>query len=235
GVLTSREALTVEEHQELAALADAAVSVVETQAGLSWEEYVAWLKQGWFRPNGRKAFNVFSATLRWRLLPEQVREHAWPWALDRRAAEKPSEAQGARESQAPKNTPHESTCAIHRVKTLGGVCLPCQTEAADEERRLREEEERRARQEQEDAEVAAAEAVGTEEPPAAEEESDPEVMAEIARSLKEAEEAAAQKKTSALQAYRQQQAERERQKAAAKKLVDNLRQDDQPDRLQRAW
>jgi len=229
GVLTNREALTVEEHQELAALADAAVLAVDAHSGLKWDEYVAWLKQGWFRPDGRKAFNIFSATLRWRLLPEQIQKHAWPWAYELRASQKPSEAQGAREPQFSKDAINETTCAIHRTKTLNGVCLPCQAEAEAEERRLQEEE-ARARQEQEDAEAAAA-AEAPEDVP----ELDPAVVAERAKALREADEKAAQSKVSALQAYRQQQAERERQKADAKKLVDNLRLGDKADRLNRAW
>ena len=134
-VLLEDEELTIEEHRELAALADAARPVVQAQQGLSWEEYVAWLRQGWVRPDGRRTFNTFHGALRWRLLPEQIQGRAWAWACERRGVQAFSGARGGREVSPPGAQVHTATCGRHGTTLTGqGRCLPCEAEATAQDR-----------------------------------------------------------------------------------------------------
>lgn len=139
-VLLPGEGLTAEEHQRLASLVEAVRPIVEAQKGLSWEEYEAWLHQGWVRPNGQRTFKVLSGALGWRLQPEQVKQYAWPWACERRGAQEASEARGERETPSGGNGSeiHATTCGRHGTRTLDGQCLRCEEENAAEDRRFAE-------------------------------------------------------------------------------------------------
>lgn len=174
-VLLEGEGLTPEEHRELAALADMARSVVDQQRGLSWEEYTAWLRQGWIRADGRRAFRNLPGALRWRLAPEQIQTQAWAWACEQRGAKEASEARGGRDIPKQQAKVHVGTCGLHKVAlTDQGKCLRCEHEEAEE---FRQREAARA--------AAAAENgqdyVDYDEPDL--EEIDPEELAQMYRSL----------------------------------------------------
>lgn len=140
-VLLENESLTPEEHRELAALADMARPLVDQTRGLSWEEYTAWLRQGWVRPDGRRTFRTLAGALRWRLAPEQIQTKAWAWACEQRGAREASEARGGREVPESTSQVHASTCGRHGTTlTDDGRCLRCEQEARDEDRRKAAEE-----------------------------------------------------------------------------------------------
>jgi hypothetical protein len=144
------ERLTAEDHQRLATLVEAARPLVQAQPGLSWEEYEAWLRQGWVRSDGRRAFRSFSGALGWRLTAERVQGEAWAWACEQRGAQESSEARGERDVPKPRTTVHAGTCGRHKVTLADdGNCLLCTREEAEEAR-------------QREAERAAAEAAAAE-------------------------------------------------------------------------
>jgi len=130
-VLIDGETLERADHQSLAALMDEARPVVADRPGLSWEEYRAWLGQGWVNPDGTRRFNDFVGTLKWRLKATQVQHKAWPWACEQRGAGMPSEARGHREPPVAKLP----VCGRHGTEmTADGRCLPCDEETAESER-----------------------------------------------------------------------------------------------------
>lgn len=169
------EELSAVDHQRLAGLVEAVRPVVESQPGLSWQEYEAWLHQGWVRPDGRRTFRTFSGALGWRLQPEQVRGQAWPWACERRGAQEASEARGERETPTSGggSGTHTSTCGVHGTKLMEGVCVPCEKETALEDQR---------------AAKAAEPQEGFDEFDFEAEEIDPEILREIEESFAEADE-----------------------------------------------
>ena len=139
-VLLPGEGLTAADHQRLAMLAEAARPLVDAQPGLSWEEYTAWLKQGWVRPDGRRTFKSLPGALGWRLLPEQIRGQAWAWACEQRGAQEPSGARGGREVPPGGVQVHAGVCGRHKVAlTDDGKCLRCESEEAAEWQRLEAE------------------------------------------------------------------------------------------------
>ncbi|MFI6579360.1 hypothetical protein ACIBFB_26555 [Nocardiopsis sp. NPDC050513] len=137
-LLRPGEELSAEEHQRLATLVEKARPVVEAQPGLSWEEYEAWLKQDWVRPDGRRTFRTLPGALGWRLLPEQVRKVAWPWACEQRGAQEPSEARGERDVPQPRGGARTGTCGVHGVQTFEGTCAVCERENAEEAERYKQ-------------------------------------------------------------------------------------------------
>ena len=139
-VLAEGEALSADEHQELAGQVRAVRPVVEAQPGLSWAEYEAWLSQGWLRADGRPAYKIFSRALSWRLRPEQVRDHAWVWACQRRGAQEESEARGTRAAPE-RRKEHEQRCGRHDTTLLDGRCVLCDEEEREAEAQRRADEE----------------------------------------------------------------------------------------------
>lgn len=134
-VLTEREGISDDEWTEFAARADMMRSAVET-APVSWEDYEAWLRQGWVHPDGRPAFKDFSKTLRWRLSPDRLRVEAWVWVLEQRAAKENSGPQGGREaprSELSDGRPElNGVCGVHKTTyTSDGKCLRCEAENAE--------------------------------------------------------------------------------------------------------
>ena len=129
------EALSAEDHQRLAALVESSRPVVEARKGLSWDEYEAWLKQGWVRPDGRRTFRSLPGALAWRLQPEQIQGEAWAWACEQRGAQEASEAHGERDVPQPRGGAHTGTCGVHGVQTFEGTCAVCDWENAEEARR----------------------------------------------------------------------------------------------------
>lgn len=131
-VLTEREGISDGEWTEFAARTDMMRSTVE-QSPVSWEEYQAWLRQGWVHPDGRPAFKDFSKTLRWRLNPDRLRSEAWVWVLEQRAAKEDSGPQGGREaprSELSDGRPElNGVCGLHKTTyTSDGKCLRCEAE-----------------------------------------------------------------------------------------------------------
>ncbi|GAB3214286.1 hypothetical protein GCM10027294_53440 [Marinactinospora endophytica] len=136
-VLPQGQGISEEEWTELAALLDAMRPTVEVSP-ISWEEYTAWLAQGWVHPDGRPAYRTFHGALRWRLSPERVRGEAYVWALQQRAAQDDSGPQGGRDPQHRDDpftgTPERSgTCGVHGTALTTGVCIPCENEVRAEQ------------------------------------------------------------------------------------------------------
>lgn len=134
-VLTEREGISDDEWTEFAARADMMRSAVESSP-VSWEEYEAWLRQGWVHPDGRPAFKDFSKTLRWRLSPDRLRAEAWVWVLEQRAAKEDSGPHGGREaprSELSDGRPElNGVCGVHKTTyTSDGKCLRCEAENAE--------------------------------------------------------------------------------------------------------
>ena len=193
------EHLSAIDHQRLAALVEAARPLVDAQPGLSWDEYTAWLKQGWVRKDGRRTFTSLPGALGWRLLPEQIQGQAWAWACEQRGAQEASEAHGGREVPQGRADVHAGVCGRHKVAlTDGGACLWC-------------EQEERAEWEHLEAERAAAAAAQDEDQGADSEpeieELDPALLADMYASLTG---------SPATEEYKRLRAEMEAERAAAK-------------------
>ncbi|MEU0493762.1 hypothetical protein ABZ249_31430 [Nocardiopsis sp. NPDC006139] len=193
------EHLSAIDHQRLATLVEAARPLVDAQPGLSWDEYTAWLKQGWVRKDGRRTFTSLPGALGWRLMPDQIQGAAWAWACEQRGAQEASEARGEREAPQGGANVHAGVCGRHKVAlTDDGACLWCQQEERAEWERL-------------EAERAAAAAAQDEDqgadPEPKIEELDPALLADMYSSLTG---------VPATEEYKRLRAEMEAERAAAK-------------------